>query len=70
MTKTGSTMATSDAARIQAAEAKQGDGGVKAGGFAARAQASSARYTYAAATAGKSGETVGQNGRKAAGAKK
>ncbi|PRW18408.1 seed maturation family [Chlorella sorokiniana] len=36
-------MTPSDAARIQAAEAKQGGGGVEKGGFAARAQAAAAQ---------------------------
>lgn len=36
-------MSRQDAARIQSAEARQGDGGVKKGDFAARAQAAADR---------------------------
>ncbi|GAQ85817.1 hypothetical protein KFL_002560030 [Klebsormidium nitens] len=41
--QSGTPMTQSAASRIQAAEAKAGNGGVKAGGFAARAQSAAAR---------------------------
>jgi len=41
-------MTHTDASRIQAAEAKQGGGGVEKGGFASRAQAAAARNEPAA----------------------
>jgi len=50
---TGTPMTTADAARIQAAEAKQGGGQVAKGGFAARAQGAAAKN---AAAQGKSGQ--------------
>lgn len=41
--KAASPMTTDAAGRVQAAEAKAGDGGVDKGGFAARAQAAAAK---------------------------
>jgi hypothetical protein len=56
-------MTSSDASRIQSAEAKSGDGGVSGDGFAARAQSAAAGHENgAAAAAGGGGDAQGQQG--------
>jgi len=55
-------MTSSDASRIQSAEAKSGDGGVSGDGFAARAQSAAAGHENDAATAGGGGDAQGQQG--------
>jgi len=47
---------SSDASRIQSAEARSGDGGVSGDGFAARAQSAAAGHENEAAAAGAAGE--------------
>ena len=56
-------MTTQDAARIQSSEAKAGDGGVKAGGFASRAQGAAAANEGQGGGQG-SGRGGGQQGKK------
>ena len=56
-------MTSSDASRIQSAEAKSGDGGVRGDGFAARGQSAAAGHENdAAAAAAGCGDAQGQQG--------
>ena len=65
-------MTSSDASRIQSAEAKSGDGGVSGDGFAARAQSAAAGHENDAAAAGggdaqgeaEGGQSGGDGGKK------
>jgi hypothetical protein len=60
--KMSGNMTSSDASRIQSAEAKTGDGGVSGDGFAARAQSAAAGHENDAAAAGGGGDAQGHQG--------